>query len=47
LVEVGRLRSGKSFEGKGGNFESDPLFDREPVKSAEGRGNVVASLVVR
>ena len=46
-MEVGRLRSGKSFEGKGGDFESDPLFDREPVKSAEGRGNVVASLVVR
>ena len=47
MVEVGRLRSGEGFEGKGGNFESDALLDREPVKSAEGRGNVVTSLVVR
>ena len=46
-MEVRRLRSGKDFEGNCGNFESDTLFDREPVKSAEGRGNVVASFVVR
>lgn len=41
------MRSGKGFEGKGGDFESDTLFDREPVKSTECRGNVVTSLVVR
>ena len=41
------MRSGKGFEGKGGNFESDTLFNIESVKRTECRGNVVTSLVVR
>ena len=45
-MEVGRLRCGKGFQGKGSNFECDALFDGEPVKSTEGRGNVIAPLVV-
>ena len=41
------MRCGKGFEGEGGDFKGDTLFDREPVKSAEGRSDVIASLVVR
>jgi hypothetical protein len=46
-MEVGWLRSGKGFESECGNFKGDALFDGEPVKSAEGWGNVITSLVVR
>jgi hypothetical protein len=46
-MEVRWLRCGKGFEGEGGDFEGDTLFDREPVKSAEGWSNVITSLVVR
>lgn len=40
------MRSGKSFEGDGGNFKYDALFNRKPVKRAEGRRDVIAALVV-
>ena len=46
-MKVGRLGCGKGFEGEGGDFEGDALFDGEPVKSAEGWGNVITSLIVR
>lgn len=47
MVKVGRLGSSKGFEGEGSNFEGNTLFDREPMESTEGWGNVIASLVVR
>ena len=46
MIEVGWLRCGKSFKGEGGDFKGDTLFDREPVKSAKGWRNVIASLVI-
>ena len=46
-MEVRWLRCGKGFKGEGGDFKGDTLFDREPVKSAEGRSDVITSFVVR
>jgi hypothetical protein len=45
-MKVGRLGCGECFEGEGGDFEGDALFDGEPMKSAEGWGDVITSLIV-
>lgn len=41
VIEIGRLMALQNFEGEGGNFEGDAMFDWQPVKFFQSRRDVI------